>query len=453
MIYHFNSVENTKNSFSHAISELHLGKLLRKVGITKNCGHSAFEVFQFLLLLVFQGKNLFRFLDSKKKDMAFSKNTYYRFLNETTYNWRRFLLLLAAQVISSFSRLTRPERVKCLVVDDTVVTRSRSKHVELLANIYDHVDHKYKRGFTMLNLAWTDGYSLIPIAFNLLSSSNKSNRYQEMREDIDHRTNGYKNRREAVMKKPEALILMVKRAFDAGIQADYILMDTWFTTEPILHSMLEAGIHVIGMVKQLKQTYLYNGHYYTLPQLRKFMQRECAVNIFGSVVVRTKKENIPVKIVVIRNRNKSNDCLYLLTTDCSLSETEVVRLYGNRWSIECFHKASKSFLKLGSEFQSRSYDAMVCHTTIVVTRFILLEWIRRNENDHKTFGELFFLLCDDIGDMELETSLKSLMLLMVQVSNNVQKELQTYIQSEVNKWMCSQPIFIQALFSDGFQWA
>ena len=53
--------------------------------------------------------------------------------------------MLAAKVISVFSSLTRPERVKVLVLDDSVVTRGRSKAVELLARIYDHVDHKYKR--------------------------------------------------------------------------------------------------------------------------------------------------------------------------------------------------------------------------------------------------------------------------------------------------------------------
>lgn len=55
---------------------------------------------QFLLLLIFQGKNLFRFLNSKHKEQAVSKNTYYRFLNEVSYNWRRFLMLLAVKVTS-----------------------------------------------------------------------------------------------------------------------------------------------------------------------------------------------------------------------------------------------------------------------------------------------------------------------------------------------------------------
>ena len=80
MINQMGQNENTQNQFSDAIRELKVGKLLRRANITKSCGISAYEVFQFLLLLVFQGKNLFRFLNSKRKDLAVSKNTYYRFL-------------------------------------------------------------------------------------------------------------------------------------------------------------------------------------------------------------------------------------------------------------------------------------------------------------------------------------------------------------------------------------
>lgn len=282
---------------------------------------------------------MFRFLNSKHKDQAVSKNTYYRFLNETSYNWKKFLFLLAAKVTSIFDELTRPERIKVLVLDDSIISRNRSKNVELLAKVYDHVSHRFQKGFTLLTLGWSDGYSFIPVGFNMLSSANKENRYQEVSVEIDHRTNGYKNRTESIMKKTNAAILLIQRALDCGIKADYVLMDTWFTTEPMLKEILKTGLDAIGMVKQLKQRYFFRGKAYTLPQLRKFMQHENAINIFGSLMVTT-KEGIPVKIVFIRNRNKKSECLYLLSTDCSLSDTKIVRTYGNRWSIEVFFKAS-----------------------------------------------------------------------------------------------------------------
>ena len=407
MIYQNDKNEHTSNEFSNAIKELCIAKLLRASNIVKSCGVPAFEVFQFLLLLVFQGKNLFRFLNSKHKDQAVSKNTYYRFLNETSYNWYKFLLLLAAKVTSAFDALTRPERIKVLVLDDSIFSRNRSKAVELLARVYDHVSHQFMKGYTMLTLGWS----------------------------------------ESMMHKTDAAILMVKRALSVGIKADYVLMDTWFTTEPMIKELLAIGIDAIGMVKQLKQRYTFQKKQYTLHELKKFVKFNQAKDIFGSLIVTT-KTGIPVKIVFVRNRNKKSECLYILSTDTSLSDAEIVRIYGNRWSIECFFKASKSFLKLGTEFQSRNYGALVGHTTIVFTRYIILEWIRRKKNDQKTYGELFYMFCDDIQDMDLTNALQSLMALFVEHISQLSADITSVIKCKVNEWISSQPLFIQALFEN-----
>lgn len=447
MINHISQNENTKDDFSKTIKELQIGKLLRRSNISKNCGISAFEVFQFLLLLVFQGKNLFRFLNSKHKEQAVSKNTYYRFLNETSYNWGKFLLLLAVKVTTAFDSLTRPERVNVLILDDSVIKRNRSKSVELLARVYDHVEHKCQKGFTLLTLGWSDGYSFIPTGFNMLSSANKSNRYNEISDAVDHRSNGYRIRKESMMHKTDAAIRLIENALNAGIKAQYILMDTWFTTEPMIGAILNTGLDVIGMVKQLKQRYSYNGKQYKLQELKKFVCFDGARNIFGSLIVTT-KTGIPVKIVFVRNRNKKSECLYILSTDTSLSDSEIVRIYGNRWSIECFFKSSKSFLKLGTEFQSHNYGAMVSHTTIVFTRYIILEWIRRNQNDQKTYGELFYMFCDDIQDMDLTNALQSLMALFVEHISNLSADITSVIKCKVSEWIGSQASFIQVLFGN-----
>lgn len=171
MIQQNDSSEQTKLQLFQAFKTLGIAKILRNSGIRKAKGVSAYEVFKFLFLLVFQGKNLYRYLDSKRSDKAVSNNTYYRFLNDNTYNWRRFLLTLSTKVISSISRLTKASRVRVLVLDDSVVTRNRSKSVELLARGYDHASRKYYKGFTMLSLGWSDGYSFIPVDFAMLSSA------------------------------------------------------------------------------------------------------------------------------------------------------------------------------------------------------------------------------------------------------------------------------------------
>ena len=103
-------------------------------------------------------------------------------------------------------------------------------------------------------------------------------------------------------------------------------------------------------------------------------------------------------------------------------------------------------MKLGTEFQCRSYTAMVSHTAIAFTRYIILGWIRRNENDSKTFGELYFNLCDDIQDMDLTQALQSLMALFLEQLNTFSTDITTIIKSKVQDWMHSQAAFIPALF-------
>ena len=46
---------------------------------------------------------------------------------------------------------------------------------------------------------------------------------------------------------------MIQRAMTAGIDASYVLMDTWFTHQPLIKDIKEQGLDVIGMVKETKQ--------------------------------------------------------------------------------------------------------------------------------------------------------------------------------------------------------
>lgn len=455
MIPDINQKVNTENvaecQFGDAIKELKISSLLRTSNIRKKKGSSVFDVFQFLLLLVFQNCNLYHFLNSKKQDTAFSKNTYYRFLNESRYNWKRFLTLLAVRVADYFNSLTRPNRVTALVLDDSVIPRERSKKVELLSPVYDHVIHKTVKGFNMLTLGWTDGYSFVPVAFNMMASADATKRLADASGTVDKRCAGYKIRQEAVLHKPQAAIKMIHDALAAGIQAGYILMDTWFTNEPFIKDVAAEGVDVIGMLKDNKQRYSYKGRLYNLKQLATLVNFNTPRNIFGSVCVKTGKHGIPVKLVFVRNRNKKNEYIIILTTDGSLPDSEVIRIYGGRWSIEVFFRAAKSLLDLGDEFQGLSYDMTVSSTAIVFTRYIILEWLRRKNNDQKTICELFYVCCDDIQDIELSTALKQLLKILCDGIKNSAITITNEIKAQLINWFVSQPAFIQALYPE-FMW-
>ena len=88
---------------------------------------------------------------------------------------------------------------------------------------------------------------------------------------------------------------------------------------------------------------------------------------------------------------------------------------------------------MGSEFQSRSYGAMISHTTIMFTQYIILEWLCRKQNDQKSYGELFFMYCEDIQDMDLTNALQSLMVLFVEHISTLSADITSVLKSKVTE--------------------
>lgn len=80
-----------------------------------------------------------------------------------------------------------------------------------------------------------------------------------------------------------------------------------------------------------------------------------------------------------------------------------------------------------------------------------MEWIRRNQNDLKTYGDLFYMFSEDIQDMDFTNALTSLMALFMELLCKIPAEITSNLKSKVHDWMLSQPLFIQALFSN-FCW-
>ena len=86
MIYHTEENGQLKNSFSEAFRELKLPSLLHQANIRKADGFSVSETFQTLLLLVFFQRSLIQFLKKNVGENIHSKSTYYRFLENDSFN-------------------------------------------------------------------------------------------------------------------------------------------------------------------------------------------------------------------------------------------------------------------------------------------------------------------------------------------------------------------------------
>ena len=433
-------------SFQTAFAGLQIGKYLRHAGISKSLGFSCLSLFQTILMLVFQHKNWFRLLESRESEFLPAKDAVYRFLNCPRFSWRKFLLSLSASIVQKVKPLTSERRIRVFIVDDSIYERGRSRAVELLARVHDHTVNRFVKGFRMLTLGWSDGHTFVPVDFSLLSSAKKENRYTETNGAIDKRTVGYKRRQEAIKPTPEAVIGLIRNALQEGIQASYVLMDSWFTHLPLVRQLHQEGLFVIGMVKAMQQRYRWGEEWLTLKELYLMAKPNFGrKQILASLLIEL-EPGLFGKIVFVKHRHKKREWLAILSTDVTLSEEEIVRIYGMRWDIETFFKACKSLLKLGKEFQGRSYDMMIAHTTIVFTRYVMLTWESRQATDPRTMGSLFYLMCDEVKDRDWLTALSELWAIVEPILQGVVPNMQQ-VQRQLQDWIATLPSYIKGYLS------
>ena len=425
---------HVESKIDHFFDRFHLGTLLHCCGVRKRHGHGVRSLTQAIFTLPFVGKNFFRGIVINE-DLAFGKDAAYQLLKATTYNWRQVLLRLGRQLFTVFSRLTSEDRETVLIIDDSPYDRSRSKMVELLCRVWDHSTMRYLKGFRMLTICWSDGASCLPLDFSLLSSADAKKRLCDSQKTLDKRCCAYQRRKEAMVKATEHLETMVKRILANGIRAQYLLMDSWFTM-PATVTALAEHIDVIGMVKKTSKIfYRYNGHAMDLMAIySKLKKRRGRAKILASAQVRL-KDGRKAKLVFVRDKRKK-DWLALLSTDITLPDADVVRIYGKRWDIEVFFKMAKQHLKLAKEIQCRDFDALIAHTTIVFMRYMFLAYQCRIETDHRTFGDLFYYCCDEVSDISFIEALYRILTLatdqLIRLGNFCEKTALTFFDAIMN---------------------
>ena len=402
-------VTNRVDSF---FQQFKIGTLAHRCGIRKTKGVSPATLLLCIFSLPFLRLNLYRcFAANRISD--FGKDAAYEFLRSSRFSWRRFLLLLAARICAALQNLTSEDRETVLILDDSTVHRPRAKKVELLARVFDHTESRFLKGFRLLSLCWSDGGSLAPLDFALLSSAKESNRYQGVTKEIDKRSCGAKRRQEAICKATDLINPMLQRALSAGVQAKYLLMDSWFAMPTIIAKAREH-LPVICMIKRTpKILYGFGGDRLTVDAIyRRLRKRRGRAKILTSTVV-IMNDGQPARIVFVRNRHKK-DWLALLSTDTDLAEAEVVRIYGKRWDIEVFFRTIKQHLELEKGCQARDFDALIAHTTIVMARYIFLALEQRRHDDPRTLGLLFHACCEEMRDLDYLEALQRILTLTME---------------------------------------
>ena len=128
------------------------------------------------------------------------------------------------------------------------------------------------------------------------------------------------------------------------------------------------------MVKNTpKIFYIFNGKLATLSSIYSSLRKKRGkAKILSSTLVQFKQANgdtpISAKLVFVRDRNRSRQWLALITTDITLPDEEVVRLYDKRYDIEVFFKTLKSYLsRKGLRFYGGTYNNRIHKVYILLS--------------------------------------------------------------------------------------
>ena len=435
-------------SIEKFFKRFHISSALKASNAYKKKGIPVIEVFQYLFLLIFSNRSMYMSLITGRNTPGFAKDTVYRFMKMLQINWIRFTTVLASRIIrDAIVPLDSEDRANVLIIDDSMFERNRSKKVELLAKAYDHANHRYRFGFRMLTLGWSDGSSFLPVNSILLSSENKKNRVNEAVK-VDKRTAGYKRRLLSIQKGTQAMLELLKTAKKAAVPAKYVLFDSWFSSPSTLHAVKTIGYDVIGMVKKTpKMFFRYKGEDMSLITIyNRNKKRRGRSRYLLSVLVDVVKDGkvIPAKVVYVRNRNKRKEYLCLISTDTTLDENEIIRIYGKRWDIEVFFKVCKSYLNLSRECNSLSYDAMTAHTAVVFTRYMMLSLESREGSDNRSLGELFLYFSDEMSDITWIQAFRMLLQMFRTILNNNTELSDDKIDELVDTFMNTLPALLKA---------
>ena len=433
------------NAISSFFSRFTIGNLLRACNAQKEKGVPVTRIFKYKLCNVFTGRSMYMQQRTGSFRESFSKNTFYRFLNSTKTNWLKFTTLLSKAVADTIEPLTGSDRINTFVVDDSLFERTSCKKTELGSKVFDHASMRYTKGYRLMTLGWTDGNTFLPINSSLLASSKTSNLIGPQ-QHYDGRSLAGQRRKLAQMKGTSVMVELLKTALNAGYKADYVLYDSWFSNPAQLVAVKNLGLDSIAMIKKSSRIrYEYEGQMLSIKKIYGICKKRRGRSryLLSVNVMVGKNQKIPAKIVCVRNKQNKKDWIAFICTNPDLSEEEIIRIYGKRWQIEVFFKTCKSYLNLVGECHSLSYDALTAHLAIVFARYMMLALEQRKDENHRTLGEIFFFLTDELADITFGESLQIILKAMFEGIYTVFQVTEAQIDAFIDIFVDRLPNFIQ----------
>jgi hypothetical protein len=223
-----------------------------------------------------------------------------------------------------------------LILDDTTLDKPYAEKMDLVTYHWSGKHHDVVKGINLITLLWSDGEALIPVDFRLYDKQSGLTKNDHFRD-------------------------MLGKASERGLEPDYVIFDSWYSSIDNLKAVIRYGWHFFT---RLKENRLVD------PDGRGNMPvSQIDIPAAGRVV--HLKEFGMVK--VFRTVSRDGDVEYWATDYLDMQEEKAEALTNAGWGIEVYHRGIKQCCCGVEKAQVRKAGAMINHVQMSLRAFLRLE--------------------------------------------------------------------------------
>lgn len=420
-----------KNPILEVLQEIKITKILKQSNfIKREVGYPPFQIIlHFVYMLVMQ-KRQSTFI--KQSDSAFGKDAYYRFIKQSRYNWRKLLSLSSMALLQKIKPLHKFGEHRLLIIDDTVEAK-RGKFIEGSCRyVWSNKEHRTINALNIVSLNYADTHSTFQLDFSIKMNDSRRKDISEFTTKLHHRSNAYKRKSEINKGKNTLAIDMLKRALDNGVEADYLLVDSWYAKPNFIKQANDLGMPVIARLANNKLIWNFKGKHKTLNSIYNSLKNirhmqsgkhgKISYKYFDKVVEHEVLGR--VKLVFLHT---GKDLLVFISTDITIAGKDILQTYKKRWNIEQGYKDLRNLFGLGKE-ENRIYEALIAKITLSMFAYNIVSYINRIKHEPQTLGELFRDLECELESLAISMQLFIKILTKISEIQNVVKDNKNFLQ-------------------------
>jgi IS4 transposase len=382
-----------RNPIYQTLQLLNMRSILKSANfVKKREGIAPYLVVLHFVYMLVMNKKIATFMNQSSD--SFKKDTYYRLLQNSSYNWRKLLSLSTLKILKLLHKVQDASQIKVFIVDDTVEGKT-GKYVEGSRDgLWSNKEKRTIRGVNIVSLNYSDGYSSFMLDFAISMGNYARVKLEEFTQELDRKTTAYKRRVEIMDGKSQIAIDMVKRAIKSGIYADYLLVDSWYSKPVFIKEMNDLGLRVVSRIANNNKIWNFTGKEKTLNAIYEKSKKGTNEKMgkygkkiqftYFSTVVEHKNAGT-IKIVFLKT---SDNLIPIASTNLEINDEEIIEIYKRRWDIEQGYKELREHFGFGKE-ENRIYEALIARMTLSFFTYNIVSYINRISHEPKTIGGLF----------------------------------------------------------------